>query len=76
MRHVPRAALYHAPRSVEVHPQEKAEEGQLEVVTDLPIGQNLEQFRDAENGLTNGLDVPILTLQIHRRFHLTYSGWS
>lgn len=74
MRHVPRAALYHAPRSVEVHPQEEAEEGQLEVVTDLLIGQYLEQFRDAEDGLTNGLDVPILALQIHGRFHLTYLG--
>lgn len=74
MRHVPRAALYHAPRSVEVHPQEEPKEWQLEVVTDLLIGQYLKQFRDAEDGLTNGLDVPILALQIHGRFHLTYLG--
>ena len=62
MRQVTSTTLYHAPGSVEVHPQEEPQEGPLEVAVDGRVVQNLQQFRDLKDGLTDGLNVAVLTL--------------
>lgn len=62
MRQVTGTTLYHAPSSVEVHPQEEPQEGPFEVAVDGRVVQDLQQLRDLKNGLTDGLYVAVLTL--------------
>lgn len=74
MRHVSRAALYHPSCCIEVHPQEKTKKRQLEVVTNLLIGQNSEYLLDAKNCLADGFNMSVLSLKIRQRMLICFTS--
>ncbi len=63
MGQVPGPRLDHAPRRVEVDPEQEAQEGALHVVVDIGAVEDIEELVDAEDGLADGLDEAVFPLR-------------
>jgi len=69
MWEVPGATLDRAAGRLHVDPEKVAHERLLEVAVDVWMIDNPEQLVDGHDGLTHGLDEPVLTLHHRQHYH-------
>lgn len=63
MGDVSSSTFYHPTSCVEVHPEEEPQEGPLQVVADVRVVEDLQQFWDFKYGLADGFNKPVLSLK-------------